>query len=259
MAERKLHKLVIGSKKHLTPNMLRLTLSGVSLEDFPAGAVGGYMKVLVPKTEVDVSALEIDAVDLGAFVKRSYTIRSVDSAQRSLVLDFVAHADAGPATAWVQAARPGDHALLGGPGPVKMLDPTADSVFLAGDMTALPAIGANLERLPPHMRGSAVIEVLSEEDKQPLEAPAGVAVHWVVTADVRSSRLVDEVRQKAWGDGRVSVWAASEFASMKGMRAYFQGERGVKKDDMYISSYWKLGSTDEQHKMAKRAEAVPGG
>ena len=46
---------------------------------------------------------------------------------------------------------------------------------------------------------------------------------------------------------------------MLAIRRYFRDERELSKDDMYISSYWKIGSTDEQHKKAKRgaAEAIP--
>ena len=116
------------------------------------------------------------------------------------------------------------------------------------------SLSVQLERLPADARGVAVIEVLSDADRQPLQAPPGVDVHWVVSPDVRASRLAEEVRGRAWPQGRVSTWAACEFASMKQLRAYFYQERGVAREDSYLSSYWKLDASDEQHKAAKRAE-----
>lgn len=256
MAKRPIHELTVEGKRQLTPNMLRVTLVGKALHDFPPDAVGGYVKLLIPPAQSAADDDTGDGPDLGAFTKRSYTIRSVDVAAGKLVLDFVVHADGGPATAWVQAAQPGDAIQVAGPGPVKMLNPSADAVFLAGDMTGLPAMAVNLELLPRDMRGAAVIAIHCEQDRQDLDGPPGVKLHWLVSPDARSSGLADAVRALPWPGGRVSVWSASEFASMRALRSYFRDQRKVHNDDLYISSYWKLNATDEQHKLAKHADNI---
>lgn len=80
---------------------------------------------------------------------------------------LVLHEDAGRASEWAKNARPGGNILIGGPGPKKLLDNTADWCLLVGDMTALPAISVNIEQLPADARGYAVIEVTDESDIQP--------------------------------------------------------------------------------------------
>jgi NADPH-dependent ferric siderophore reductase len=43
---------------------------------------------------------------------------------------------------------------------------------------------------------------------------------------------------------------------MKQLRQYLREERQISPEWLYLSSYWKLGSTDEEHKEAKAAEAT---
>jgi NADPH-dependent ferric siderophore reductase len=42
---------------------------------------------------------------------------------------------------------------------------------------------------------------------------------------------------------------------MKELRSYFREERGLGKDDLYISSYWKLGMNEDNHKVIKSEDA----
>ena len=58
-----------------------------------------------------------------------------------------------------------------------------------------------------------------------------------------------------WPEGDVYAWAACEFSSMKALRSYLREERGLGADSLYISSYWKSGLTEEDHKLAKREDA----
>ncbi|EGU61267.1 utilization protein for catechol-siderophore, partial [Vibrio nigripulchritudo ATCC 27043] len=51
------------------------------------------------------------------------------------------------------------------------------------------------------------------------------------------------------------VWCATEFSTMRQLRKYFRNEREVERDEIYISSYWKQGRTEDQHKIDKRKDA----
>ena len=62
------------------------------------------------------------------------------------------------------------------------------------------------------------------------------------------------IQQADWQRGKVAVWAACEFKTMKKIRSYLKIERGVEKSHLYISSYWKKGNTEEQHKAARKAD-----
>ena len=125
-------------------------------------------------------------------------------------------------------------------------------------MSALPAISANIKAMPPHVRGYAVLEVISEADQQPLSFPDGLKVRWVINPEPEKANtlLCDAVKALPWLEGRPSVWVASEFDQSRAMRAYFKNERGVQRTEMYASSYWRMGEADEGHRVVKRAAAM---
>jgi NADPH-dependent ferric siderophore reductase len=69
--------------------------------------------------------------------------------------------------------------------------------------------------------------------------------------------LADKVLSLPWLEGRGFIWSACEMNSMRPLRQYFLRENMVTKDQIYISSYWKIGVSDEGHKLAKKQEANP--
>ena len=177
-----------------------------------------------------------------------------------LDIDFALHGtggrDAGPATEWAMAAEAGEVVMVAGPGPAKPLPPGASRYLVAGDMAALPAIGVNLERLDRQARGSVVIEIQHEEDRQPIDHPPGIELHWLVNPEPgqRSDLLPAHLRSLGWEEGTYA-WAACEFSAMRALRSYLLEERGLGRDALYISSYWKSGLTEDSHKVVKREDA----
>lgn len=238
------YDLTVAERHTLTPHMLRVVLTGPSLEDFPQDQASAYVKVAVPAAD-------------GTLVRRSYTVRHHDVRQRRLTLDFLDHGDDGPASRWVRRARTGDPLAVYGPGARKLVDPHADWVLLGGDMTALPAISVNLEQLPDHAKGYAVIEVPDAADRQALNAPPGVELIWVIDPDPAppNGKLVDTIRALEWLPGTPYPWFAGEFDGMRRMREYLRTERGLDRGNMYLSCYWKAGESDEGLKRAKRLDA----
>jgi len=222
--------------------MLRITLGGEGMADFPEEQESAYVKLLFPQAGSERPLM------------RTYTVRHQRAGE--IDIDFALHGHAGPASGWAQTAAVGDRILVGGPGAKKMIDADADWVLLAGDMTALPAISVNLEQLPASARGYAVIAVSDEADCQALVHPPGVELHWLVTDPFEhgASALLEHIRTLAPLPGRVSVWAACEFDAMRQLRQYFRREVPVPTAQRYISSYWKLGLSEEQHKQVKRVD-----
>ncbi|MFT6103188.1 MAG: NADPH-dependent ferric siderophore reductase [Granulosicoccus sp.] len=254
MTGRAVRKVAVKHKKWLTPNMLRIILCGEALRNFPINFESGYVKLRFLNDALTPTDNERVADEKPRV--RSYTVRAFDQKNCELTIDFVSHGDNGPASAWALACNVGDDISIDGPGAAKLINLDADWFFLAGDMTALPAISVNVEQLPSAAIGHVVVEVLSEEDKSPLSVPDGVSVHWVVNAhpDMPNTLLADKVRSIPWQKGVLSVWVASEFSAMKNLRQYFKVDREVNKNNMYISSYWKMGDTDEGHKKAKKID-----
>jgi len=243
MARPEPRELDVIGKRRVTPNMLRVTLGGAGLAGFPEDQTSAYIKLRLP-----------DAAS-GRDVVRTYTVRTHHA--ETIDVDFALHEECGPATSWAMNAKAGDTVMVGGPGPRKLVHDNADWYLLVGDMTALPAISSNLELLPDTARGTAVIEVIDQADIQDLKKPPHLAIEWVINPRPGhdSDLLVERVRSLPWRDGNPSVWAACEFSSMRRLREYFRGERGVDSSNLYISSYWKAGSNEDNHKIAKREDA----
>lgn len=234
--------LQVIASRYLTSNMLRVTLGGDEIATFPDDQEGAYIKLIFPGEE--------GAKDM----TRTYTVRY--QRRNQIDVDFVMHGDGGPASDWAKSARPGDDIRVGGPGPKKLVDNTADWFLLVGDMSALPAMSVCIEQLPADARGYAVIEVAEESDIQTLAHPPSFALHWVITPELdKDSRgLINRVRQLEWLSGRPSVWAACEFSKMRELRRYFKEDRHLERQELYISSYWKCGSSENQHKLIKRQD-----
>ena len=193
---------------------------------------------------------------------RTYTI--IQQRDDEIDVDFVLHGlnhkgAEGPASHWAKTTQIGDTILIGGPGAKKLINHEADWFLLAGDMTALPAITVNLAQLPEDAEGYAVIEVLSEDDIQQLQKPKNITLEWVINAEASSSHypILERIKTLGWPAGEVAVWAACEFNSMRALRQYFK-QKEVAKSHLYISSYWKLDSNEDEHKIVKREDAALG-
>ncbi|WP_096086849.1 siderophore-interacting protein [Agaribacterium haliotis] len=267
MPKTKLYQVQVKSSKKITAHMQRIVFCGDALASFPANSDSAYIKLLFPLPGKQLPSAA--ALDAGAkCLMRTYTVRLFDPAKLELTVDFVLHGHGGgggPASAWAARAMAGQSMSFYGPGPVKLLDQRADWFLLAGDMTALPALSCKLEQLPNNARGYAVIEILSEQDKQQLDKPVGVQLQWVIRqagqdAAGQDNIFVEAVKALPRLPGEVSIWAACEFSAMRLLRRYFNGEtftanRKLGNSAFYISSYWKQHSSEDEHKVAKRRDA----
>jgi len=149
---------VVKTTKRLTPNMLRVTFSGDALLGFPVNAASANIKLLLPHADQDEQAYRDSLQGAGIKpVKRTYTVVEYREIENELDIDFALHADAGPATRFAINAQPGDTVGIAGPSSPKLVDAAADWFLIAGDMTALPAIDANIKLLKCRMRLTNVI------------------------------------------------------------------------------------------------------
>jgi len=235
-------ELVVVNKHMVTPNMLRVTLGGDNIHTIEPGQESGYVKLIFPQEK--------------GRLMRTYTIRHQRADE--IDIDFMLHENAGPASSWAKNTAPGERILIGGPGPKKMIDTATDWQLLVGDMTALPAISVNLETLPANAKGYAVIEVVSVEDIQTITHPSGIEIKWVInpTPGKNELALLQQVQALDWLNGSLSAWVACEFSSMKVLRRFLKEEKGITKENLYLSSYWKQGSNEDQHKVVKSEDAA---
>ncbi|WP_299587873.1 siderophore-interacting protein [uncultured Microbulbifer sp.] len=240
MADKRTYELTVVRRVKVSEHMLRITLGGNTLESFPSNQESAYIKFVFPQGAGERPLM------------RSYTIRH--QRETEIDIDFALHDHQGPASNWAVNAQPGDRILIGGPGPKKLINHQADWFLLAGDMTALPAISVNLAELPSTASGFAVIEVASESDIQDLVHPENLQLHWVINPTPTGALLLPKIQTLPWMKGQPAIWAACEFGSMRTLRKFFKQEKEISKNHFYISSYWKLGQSDEGHKIAKKRD-----
>ena len=245
----------------LTPHMQRVVLTGEQLLDFPVGQEGANVKLLIPQPgqqAPNLAAFRTQAEDRP--IVRTYTVRQYRPEDNELDIDFAIHTDAegrgGPACAWAINAQPGDMIGVAGPGPRKLNSLQADWFLFAADMTALPAASAILESLADDAVGYAFFEVTSSADAQQLRIPAGIKVKWLVHAHPQkeSSQLLEQMQDLQWPAGTPSIFVAGEGNAVRKIRQYVLKERGVARDHVYISPYWKIGLVEDEHQVQKRAE-----
>ncbi|MET4156682.1 siderophore-interacting protein [Agromyces sp. PvR057] len=253
-------RLAVTGATWITPNLRRLHLRSDDLSAFAdSGFTDRYLKLVFPKPgvtypdQIDVRELRgtMPAEDLP--VVRTYTALHPDVSAGTLDIDFVVHGDEGVAGPWAANAKPGDTLLANGPGGAYRPLASADWHLLAGDESAVPAIAAALEALPADAVARVVLLVESAEHEPRLALPSGGTVVFVHRdGDRGDSLLAAAVRAVDWLDGRVHAFVHGEAEEvMRGVRPYLRTERGLGREQLSISGYWRRGRTEDSFRQWK--------
>ncbi|MBO0980678.1 siderophore-interacting protein [Microbacterium sp. SD291] len=285
----------------VSPNFARITFGGPDLEDFgtPGAIFDSRIKLIFPPASGVLPELDRGGDDWwGSYLAvpeeergsmRTYSVRElrVTDAGTELDVDFVLHLEpglTGPASRWASAAVVGQELFVIGPrrgvtahGGVEYAPGTARSVVLAGDETAAPAIARILEDAPRDLRGVAYIEVPVSADVLPIDAPAGVEVHWLPRAagQQHGAELIPAVLAHL-GDAHTSVevqdieteellwetpgfsrlgeeidtadapadryfWIAGESGVVTTLRRHLVKDLGVDRSQVAFMGYWRRG------------------
>lgn len=256
----KQYKLVtVTGVRQVSPRTRRLTFGGPELADFTDVAPDQQVKLFFgrngeprpwvpqPTGDGDVMRWYRSFMAMPEATRpwmRAYSVREHRAAASEIDIDFLLHEDGGPATSWAATAEPGDVVGLLGPTPSRLAEPGPyDWRLFAGDQSALPAIAASLAALPAGVKALAYIDVHDEHEVQELAGPAGVDVRWV------HNGLLDAVRAAEFPAGSVYAWLAGEASVVKALRRHLVGERGVAKNMIAFSGYWRVDGTQEEIRM----------
>lgn len=235
--------LTVKRTEYLSPHFLRITLTGEDIAEYKDLTVGVNNKIFLPGEDGEV------CFDPGKSIRRTYTHRGIDLDKNEMIIDFVAHGDSGPASAWAINAMPGDKLGVGMKNASLELYPKADWYLLVGDATGIPVLASILESLPATAKGVAFIEVLNEKEKIPLRTAADIQINWIyhdtpgvgspMAAAVRGAALPDRSRTSTF------AYVASEFTTVKEVRSYLRNERGWDRESLHAYSYWKYGKSED--------------
>lgn len=253
-------ELTVTGTTWVTPRVKRVHFHSDDLSAFTeSGFSDRYVKIVFPKPGVhypeplDMRALRGILSPEQMPDVRTYTALFPDVEAGTLAIDFVVHGDdtdgdGGIAGPWAARATVGDTLLVNGPGGAYRPDPDADWHLLIGDESALPAIIAALEVLPADAVARVILLVDDPDHEPQLTPPADAVVQYVYRehgADADNA-LVDAARALTWPDGRVHAFVHGEAQEvMHGLRPYLLKEKGLTRDQVSISGYWRRGRTEE--------------
>ncbi|MBB3387390.1 NADPH-dependent ferric siderophore reductase [Rhizobium sp. BK275] len=243
-----IHEVTVISAEDVTPNMRRVKFACADVTPFIGGDM--HVRLLVPpkgRTPVwpglraDGRVAWPEGED--ELLVRVYTIRTVNVGKRELWIDFLQHSTLGiktPGADFARDAEPGQRVALLGPGGGNL--PVAQSILLAGDESALPAIARIAEEVPAGTRLQAIIEVADEAEEQRLYSAGSLEVRWLHRRDYAKDAkgvLLEEAKQAiAATEGETFVWFACEKEDVRAMRTYLKSRRHDRKS-MYVAWYWE--------------------
>ncbi|WP_067507873.1 siderophore-interacting protein [Actinoplanes sp. TFC3] len=232
--------------RQLSPSFVRITFAGCA--SMTSHGYDQRIKILLALPGQDRPVLPLSSDWYGEWcampsavrpIMRTFTIRSQDG---DLVdIEFALHGDAGPASAWARAARPGSVLGIVGPTPdddfraVQYEPGEHDWQLFVGDDTALPAISSLLETLPASVDARVFVQIPHQRDIR--ELPRDVT--WTV-----GGGLAEAVRSADLPAGTAYAWVAAEAAIVRDVRRYLCRERGWDSKAHCFSGYWKAGETE---------------
>lgn len=288
----------VSAITEITPTFRRFTFSGDELVHYGDPGFDQRIKIVFPTPTVGLDAMPTGDEDWYTKWRdmpesqrppfRTYTTRRVRSAIGEVDVDMVAHDVQGPASEWIERAVIGDEVLILGPSAhfegvsfgIDFVPPAVtESILLAGDETAAPAIAVILEQLPPHARGVVVLEVPHPADVHYLPTHPGFEYRVGARASAeRHSYLVPAVEDAAellapegrgaeveevdidhdilWEVPRTAKggaalkraalysWLAGEAGAIKALRRHLVSERGVDRRAVAFMGYWRLGRAE---------------
>jgi NADPH-dependent ferric siderophore reductase len=228
--ELKLRELDVAHIEPLGPGFVAITFTGAALADFTSLSFDDHVKFMLPGAD-------------GEQIRRDYTPRRYSRADRTLTIEFALHGD-GAASDWARRAVVGQPALIGGPRGSMIYPLELDWHLLIGDATALPAIARRLEELPADARALVLLQA-DAHDRRTFLTGAQADVRWFGTP----AALLDGLQSAALPDGAGFAWGGGEAGLMVGVREALAA-KGVPRERMRVSAYWKRGVADHHENLA---------
>jgi NADPH-dependent ferric siderophore reductase len=243
----------VVSAKNISPRMRRVRLRGSNMHRFSYG--GMHVRILIPPADIDAPQWPITGEDGRPvwpegelkLVPRVYTIRDINPESGEVDIDVVTH-DGTPGSEWALGAVEGDIVGMTGPGGGDAGD--ADWYLLAGDETALPAIGRIIEHMPHNVKVVARIEVDNAAEEQEFNSPCNLDIQWLHRNGAHAGTttlLQDAVKavQLPSNGERIFVWSGCEFNGFKAIRNYVRKELRLERTQHLVVSYWRRGEVGE--------------
>lgn len=163
-----------------------------------------------------------------ALHRPAYTVRAIDAEAGWMETDIFVHAG-GRVCAWAAEAAPGSQVGLTGPGGGGI--PVAQSLLIAGDETAYPALARILAAQAPQASGECLL--LGARDDYPLPAHPGIRV---IHAPRGEAALADRLRRE--GCTAQQIWIATERNRLEPLKQAIARDPGIDRKRTHLAAYW---------------------
>lgn len=220
--------LHVVERIQLSSALLRLVLKG-DLADYPEPQAGAPLKIWVPTPEGEVA--------------RTYTVREFDRAAQRMTIDFVLHDQPGPACDWARQAGLGATLTISGPKAPRAWPDKISHYCFAGDLSALPAIAAQVEQLDPQAEGWVALQIQDLEERVYFTHPAGVQVQWLLP-DGQPQQLQRWVQRLDLKPDTL-LWVAAEHDEVVGLRDWARQDLGWPRSHVHAVPYWRRDVDEE--------------
>ncbi len=233
-----------------SPRMRRLTLTGPELAGLPWTGIGASVRLLPPRD----GAVELPTWNGNEFLHddgsrpaiRTLTPLRVatgpDDGPPEVDVDVVLHGE-GPLSAFAATVEPGAEAALAGTGRGYEVDPDASLLVVAGDESALPAIGQLIEAAAATTEVVALVELTAPEARLDLLAHPRLEVTWLErAAGAEPGAALGPAVAGLDLPPDLRLWAAGEAAAMQRIRRHLFEGLGLPRPRCVVRGYWKRGA-----------------
>jgi NADPH-dependent ferric siderophore reductase len=223
--------LVVRKTADITPGIRRITLAGDALRTVGPLGPDDHVKLLFP-------------IAGGEVVSRDFTPLSLRPEDAELDVDFVLHADPGPAALWAAKVTLGDPLPQAGPRGSRLAPAGADRAVLVADTTAFPAVRRWVSALGP----AVTIELIVLAPQETLKNYFADVVeeNLIITTCATDEHVLDVVRGVKIG-GSTYCWAAGEATMLVPIRRHWRRDLGLSVGQVAVSGYWRRGIAGLDH------------
>ena len=149
-----------------------------------------------------------------------------------------------PLSDWARDVKVGDRVAIAGTGRGFAVPDGITKFLLAGDESAIPAMGLLLSELPQSAAVRVVVEINDPQAKVELPEHPRVHITWHVRSEgAAPGSAMHAVIVDNPPDRDHHVWAAGEASAVHRLRSYLFDNLGLELSNATVRGYWKLPRT----------------
>jgi NADPH-dependent ferric siderophore reductase len=204
----------------------------------------------------DVMIRLVDAQ--GRFVRRRYSVRSLDEANDQFTLWITVDHD-GPGSTWVKSATKGELVDVIGPRGKVLLDPLADWHLFVGDASGLAAFYRMAQSIEVPAKAIFIVEIDAADDalSAPFDEGLGVTGIFVDRQGRSTSDPEGLLRGLAAFELPPDLGHAYLFGEFHVMRVLESAllDRGLRQEQVSHKAFWRSGRSNADHGEPVKTEA----